>query len=486
MRGKKACLIINPRAGQNLAHINGVLAVLWAAGWHTDIAIKEYGGHAMKLAKRAAKKGYDLVIAYGGDGTLNQVVNGITNAQEHRSIAGMIPGGTANVWATEIGIPHDPIKAALALVSSEARMVDIGHIEVESLPGATGDNRQDIRKVKPSSKARHHFLLMAGLGFDAAVMGHLSKPLKYRFGPIAVGLLAAKELPRQHPFPIEIRGTSQDGELLWKGEAIQVVVSNTRRYASIVEMTPEAYIDDGILDICVITSGDPLTTMQQIASLLLRHKPANLTAEYFHDSHLSITVPASIDLQLDGSTVKLTDYLSKADREALQRTEHAEQVMVTYCFEAMPRALQVAIPSTYNDALFEHHHDRAYPTSAEQVEAGAQHISQEYNQQSEARYEAAAGHIDAFVGHRRKVSVIGAAQNRDAKQMYIIAGTTEKRSTGEARTVAVRIDDNTTIIKHTGEHVPPTAVLSLQEGEEIVVEGKQNKRGVIRATRVVI
>ena len=81
MRCKKACLVINPRAGQNIAKIPDVLAVLSAAGWKTEIAIKEYGGHTMELATKAAEDGYDLVIGYGGDGTLNQVVNGVMNTR---------------------------------------------------------------------------------------------------------------------------------------------------------------------------------------------------------------------------------------------------------------------------------------------------------------------------------------------------------------------------------------------------------------------
>lgn len=93
MKCKKACLVINPRAGENLAKISDVMAVLSAVGWKTDIAIKEYGGHTMELATRAAGKHYDLVIAYGGDGTLNQVVNGVMNTKGQQSIVGLIPGG---------------------------------------------------------------------------------------------------------------------------------------------------------------------------------------------------------------------------------------------------------------------------------------------------------------------------------------------------------------------------------------------------------
>ncbi|HCP74095.1 MAG TPA: diacylglycerol kinase, partial [Ktedonobacter sp.] len=105
MRCKKACLVINPRSGQNIVKLPDVMAVLSAAGWDTDIAIKEYGGHTMELANEAAEKGYDLVIGYGGDGTLSQVVNGVMNAKGQHSIVGLIPGGTANVWASEIGLP---------------------------------------------------------------------------------------------------------------------------------------------------------------------------------------------------------------------------------------------------------------------------------------------------------------------------------------------------------------------------------------------
>ncbi|GAC1690428.1 MAG: hypothetical protein PVS3B3_12950 [Ktedonobacteraceae bacterium] len=372
MRAKNASVVINPRTGQNIAKITDVLAVLAAAGWKTTIAIKEYGGHTMELANEAANDGRNLVIAYGGDGTLNQVVNGVLTSKEPHSVVGVIPGGTANVWAGEIGIPIDPVKAALSLVNSEARKVDIGHVAIESITFPNADEqgqapteeqktaKKKIKVSKGSSKGKHHFLLMAGLGIDAAIMGNVSKPLKYRIGPLAVGLSAAKELPAHHSFPIEIRTgrDSHDAEPLWKGEAIQVVIGNTRRYGDIAEMTPDAYIDDGVLDVCVITAGDPLSTMQQISSLLLRRKPDNFSAEYFHGAHLSITIPTSVPMQLDGSAVKLKDYLEKADYEALQQAPTSEHIMITYRFDALPHVLAVAIPNAYNDALFEDSNSR--------------------------------------------------------------------------------------------------------------------------------
>ncbi len=505
MKCKKACLVINPRAGQNLAKITDVLAVLSAAGWSTDIALKEYGGQTMDLATRAAEDGYDLVVAYGGDGTLNQVVNGVMNAKGQHSIVGVIPGGTANVWAGEIGIPGDPVKAALALYNSEARKVDVGHVEVEGLtfPGAAQDDQQhsgskpNKKKVKASG-ARHHFLLMAGLGIDAAIMEHVSKPLKYRVGPLAVGVSAAKEVPEQHPFPVEIHaGALHNGDVLWQGEAIQVVIGNTRRYADILKMTPDAYIDDGILDVCVITAGDPLTTMQQITSLLLRRKPDNTTAEYFHGAHLSISVPASIAMQLDGSAVKLKDYLSKSDREALERASDPQQVMVNYRFDAMPRALRVAIPCTYDEALFEEstHHEQGTPqVEAQDIAAQAEavqetpgdHAAQYNGTEPDQTRQEALEHVKELLEHGRKVTVVGISPNPRKRDTYIIAGSAIKQRTGASLPVAVCVENGATIMKQTGESMPPAVLPKLQEGETITVEGKKNKRGVIRAKEILI
>lgn len=539
MRAKNASIVINPRTGQNIAKITDVLAVLAAAGWKTRIAIKEYGGHTMELANDAANEGRNLVVAYGGDGTLNQVVNGVLTSKGPQSIVGVIPGGTVNVWAGEIGVPIDPVKAALSLVNSEARKVDIGHVAIEhiTLPNTdeqkqiqTYTNEQKLSKKKgkaskESNKGKHHFLLMAGLGIDAAIMGNVSKPLKYRIGPLAVGLSAAKELSSHRSFPIEIRmgHDSFEKEPLWKGEASQVVVGNTRHYGDIAEMTPDAYIDDGVLDVCVITAGDPLSTMQQISSLLLRRKPDNLSAEYFHGPHLFIAVPASVPMQLDGSAVRLKDYLEKAEYEALQQVSVAEQVMITYRFDALPHALNVAIPNAYNDALFEHSNSREEAQQQKHTEGQEDHKKShakahhhkhdedpqtESQRRTEAEESRAAVQLDqqqedskkreedirkelpalvsSLLKNGRRITVVGKAPNPEKRDTYIIAGGSVKQATGEIKPVAVVVNGDTTILNREGARISPDEVRNVQEGMVLVVEGKKSKRGVIEATRMVM
>src|SRR5258708_20979081 len=137
------------------------------------------------------------------------------NVKGQHSTVGVIPGGTANVWAGEVGVPVDPVKSALTLVNSEARKVDIGHVEVEGLtfPGAAqNDHAVDqinpprkgnkSRKGKASSKARHHFLLMAGLGVCTPGFGYLCKPPYYPRRPPAAGLSPTEEPTKQHPLSL--------------------------------------------------------------------------------------------------------------------------------------------------------------------------------------------------------------------------------------------------------------------------------------------
>jgi YegS/Rv2252/BmrU family lipid kinase len=471
MKCKTAYLIINPRLGKNLTKLADLIAILSAAGWKTDTALKEFGGHTMQLAKDAAEAGYDLVIGYGGDGTLNQVVNGVMAAKKSRSIVGVIPGGTANVWAHEIGMPEDPIKAALLLINSEGRRVDLGHVDVDYL---------GQKKEGTTSGGRRHFLLMAGLGLDAAVMGRVSTSLKEKIGNAAVAIAAAKVLPTQHTFPIEIRtsGAGREEGVLWKGEAIQVIIGNTRRYGNIAELTPEAYIDDGALDVCVITAGDRLNTIEQIVGFLLQRKHGNEHSS-FQGAHFRITVPACVGLQLDGTRVKQKDSLAPPDRAALKQAENPEAVMVTYRFDAMPRALRIAIPHTYEGALFENGSKGHRPVAVKPPRPKKPEPVRATTREDPEL-------IEALREHGRKVTVVGVGPNPQRKGTSIVAGGAAVKKTGESKPVAVRIDPTTMLVRSNGESLSPTSATELREGGVIVVEGKQNKRGVIRAKRVVV
>ncbi|HEY6287427.1 MAG TPA: diacylglycerol kinase family protein [Ktedonobacteraceae bacterium] len=495
LRCKKAYLIINPRAGHNFTRIAEVLAILSAAGWKTDIAVKHYVGHAIELATRAAKQDYDLVIAYGGDGTINHVVNGVMAAKGkgRRKAIGVIPGGTANQWASETSVPVDPVKATLALIESNIHTVDVGRLQVQEIlfPNQTQENQQRQQngqkvqksKTKQPSSRENYFLLTAGLGIDASVINLTSKALKQRVGPLAFDIAVAKSLPEQHSFPIEVTivEDGQDQPIVWSGEAYQVILGNTRRYANAVELTPDVYLDDGKLELCVITAGNIITTLQQITSLLFRHKTDTITAKHFLATRFLITAPASVHLHLDGSAIELEDYVSKSERKGLRDAQDKEHVMVTYRFDAVPHALRAMIPRNYDNTLFGHASQPEVSSIQDRQRANKDNTEQQLTMQSES-YDI----LNMLQEQGYKVKVNGVAQVPSKKQTTIMAGNTVKQRTGETRPVAVRIDEVTIVLSHNGEHAPLAQIQMLPDGAVIIAHGKKSKRGVIKAKHVVL
>ena len=490
MRGKKACLVIDLRDGENIPKVPEMVAVLTAAGWKIDLALKEFGGESLTLAEQAAKKGYEMVIAYGGDGTLNQVVNGVTNVGGE-SVVAVLPGGTANEWATEIAEPLDPVHAGLALVNSEAHAVDLGSVGVKRLvlPAGTQDNSSQApagqkagkksrkKQAKKALGSKHRFLLMAGLGLDASIIAHVSKSLKYRVGRLAYAVSALKEFPEMHPFPLELWEIADDGseQLLWQGEAWQVIFGNTRLYAGFAEVTPGAYVDDGKLDVAVIAAGNLLHTLEEVASLLVEHRSASADTHSFQGAHFSVRVPASIGLHLDGSVVELDDYLNTSEKDELAQAHTADQQpLVEYRLDAEPAALRMAIPRTYSGALFAHWTPQT------------QAADQQQNGSAVQAQPAPPDLVEALVQQGKHVTVTGVGTVAEKPGTFIIAGTTQNPTTGDTSPVAVRVNGKSLVLRRSGQQVPTTEALHVQEGAEIVVDGKKGKNGSLRARRVVI
>lgn len=311
----KACLITNPRSGRGGIDLSDVLTILQANRWEVAVRQKLHGGHATELARDAAQDGCDVVVACGGDGTLSEVVDGLAGTAVG---VGVLPGGTENVWAHELGISSRLRVAAMQLVSAERRRVDVGHVTINGRHG-------------------QHFLLMAGLGMDGAVIERVSKPLKNRIGPLAVGLAALEALPTFRAVPVHVE---MDG-MSWNGRVSQVVIGNTRRYGGFTRVTADAFVDDGLLDVCLITAAGPVSAGRQLSSLLLRQRPSAATAEAYRAASITIRVPVALPLQLDGGTVKLDDEQPSVDG-------------MVYTFSLVAQGISVLVPRTYDGELFQH------------------------------------------------------------------------------------------------------------------------------------
>jgi diacylglycerol kinase (ATP) len=219
--GMKYILIANPVSGDGSSRrkIGFVRDYFLKHGIEIDVLLTERVGHATELA-RSACEGYDVIIGGGGDGTINELLNGM--AGSGRTLA-ILPWGTGNVFAHEMHLP-DSLRAACRLIlkGSTARL-DLGRC---------GDRL---------------FLLMAGAGLDAySLSGLKAKGIKRRLGLLAY-LIAALRGFAQYRYP-EIEVELADGR---RDRGSLVIVSNTSRYGSFFSFTPRANPLDGLLDLFV-------------------------------------------------------------------------------------------------------------------------------------------------------------------------------------------------------------------------------------------
>ncbi len=211
MNKEKACLVIHPKAERYVA---GVIDVL-EKRWDVTQQVTEHAGHGMLVAQEAAGQGYRWVISLGGDGMLNEVVNGVAKAQGSCTV-GVLPGGTANQWAHEIGLPENPVEAAHTLLSCTIRRADIGSVAVQELSFPLATPQPQERVSKPTT--RDHFLLTAGLGLDAAVIQMTADSSRMRYGQLAFYLTWLQTFPptagsagEQHPSLCKYGGRCAQG-----------------------------------------------------------------------------------------------------------------------------------------------------------------------------------------------------------------------------------------------------------------------------------
>jgi YegS/Rv2252/BmrU family lipid kinase len=310
----RACLITNPRGGKGELDLSPVLPILAGSGWEVSIQQKRHGGHASELAAKAAKEGYDIVVACGGDGTVSEIVDGLAGTNV---AIGVLPGGTANLWAHEIGVSLDLERAARQLVTAQRRRADVGHFTINGKKG-------------------QHFMLMAGLGLDANVVDRLSKPLKKRVGMLSYLPAILKVIPKRPNYDVRI---DLDG-VSWQGRAAQIVIGNTRRYASVTNVTSEARVDDGRFDIAILAPPHALSVARQLITLVTRKRPSLSTAHYDRVGSVRIQAGDVIPLEVDGGRVKQTKV--KPDKDG-----------VTYEFSIRTQAITMLVPREYSGTLFQ-------------------------------------------------------------------------------------------------------------------------------------
>ena len=226
---RRATLISNPKTGRygarRLRPIADVASQLRSLGLEVDLKLTTAPGEATEIAARAARNGSSDVIVAGGDGTINEAIQGMAGSAARLAI---IPRGTGNVLARELKLPLDDEQATAVVARGNARRIHLGRATVE----ATGTSRL--------------FVLMAGIGLDASVVQRVQPQLKKRIGRGAFWVSGLSHLADWRPsaFTLEIEGHSYTGTFAAIGKAA--------RYGGDLFITPGARLEEPEFEICII------------------------------------------------------------------------------------------------------------------------------------------------------------------------------------------------------------------------------------------
>lgn len=276
----RARIVDNPYSFRGPYPVARVEPTFRAAGWEVDVVHRLPDRPGRELFAGALTDGVQLLISAGGDGTLRDIASAVAGSSLP---LGILPGGTANVLARELGIPRRPEWAARLLVAGVERRLDLGRLEL-------ADGRW----------AR--FALAAGLGFDAAALHGTDPGLKRRVGPLAIGLGLIRAIPDLRRFGIEV---SVDGRPAWEGRVWQLLVGNASRYAVALRPNPDARPDDGLLDLCLATGKGPADHWRMLRWLAARGVPDPQGARWFRGRVFDLTLSDPVWGELDGSPVAL-------------------------------------------------------------------------------------------------------------------------------------------------------------------------------------
>jgi diacylglycerol kinase family enzyme len=288
----RALLIVNPRATSTTRLRRDVIASALASAFQLDVTETRYRGHATKLASTARSEGYGLVLTLGGDGTVNEAVNGILGGSggEPPALA-PLPGGSANVFTGALGLPRDPVDATGQILR------------------AVAEHRE--RTIGLGSADGRYFTFNAGLGLDAEVVRAV-QGLRAHGEPVTPALyirLALRQFYRQtdrrHP-PLVIERDHQPPD----GPVFIAIVSNTAPWTYLgsreVNANPQAGFDTG-LDLFALRKMSTISTFAAIGKMLRSAKGGPLHGRSvlaYHDQPcLTLRASRPVALQIDGEYV---------------------------------------------------------------------------------------------------------------------------------------------------------------------------------------
>jgi lipid kinase YegS len=286
MNERKALLILHGKQALN-EDVRAAVQARRDAGWELAVRVTWEGGDAQRLVNEALAAGYPTIVAGGGDGTLRDVAEAMGLANTDASLA-LLPLGTANDFARAAGVPLLPLEA-LALLDEPATAIDLGEVDGQL------------------------FLNMATGGFGSKITANTSEDLKRVLGGAAYFLTGLTRFSDVHA----AFGRFTGPDFSWEGDFLALGIGNGRQAGGGHVLCPQAHVDDGLLDICIIPA--PQDVVGTLGTLLsggiLGLESVSINARL---PWVEVEAPEGLDLNLDGEPLEATALRFNAKPKALR------------------------------------------------------------------------------------------------------------------------------------------------------------------------
>ena len=273
-----AILISNPKTGRYKSRrvpVEQIASLLKSRGVEVDLRLTTRPHEATEIAFRAARNGSSDVFVAGGDGTINEVIQGLAGTKAR---LGIIPRGTANVLARELGLPLDEQEAVAVAARGKSRRIHLGVA------------------IDETNNVRRHFALMAGIGLDASIVRHVRPRLKKRIGKGAFWISGLSHLASwsPHPFNLEIDGSEYTATFAAIGKA--------PRYGGDLAITPGARLDEPEFEVCMIETSNRFRYLRLLSHAMRAGMPRDNPAVKFVKT-ARVRAHGDAPVQIDGELI---------------------------------------------------------------------------------------------------------------------------------------------------------------------------------------
>ena len=288
-----AAIIVNPTKFNNMNEVREkITRGCVAAGWAEPMWVETTGqDRGTGQARQAVIDGASLICPLGGDGTVRAVATALVGTE---TPLGLLPGGTANLLARNLNLPTDSLDNALNVaLTGQNKRIDVGRLTLD-------------RSGEHEHAEEHIFLIMAGIGFDAAIMADAPERLKKTVGPLAYTFSGAKNL-RGPQFKVRIK---VDDEAEFSRRARTVVIGNCGKITGGLMLMPQAQVDDGWLDAVVLSPVGVVGWVAVAGRVISRKRKGHERVDHHRLRSATIWCDRPEAVQIDGDTVGLTRELS--------------------------------------------------------------------------------------------------------------------------------------------------------------------------------